>query len=582
MLRLCCSSSKTMVSSMPRLVGGKTLQPSVRHSSSGGGGGAKASTNISSSPHYYGFYFVQIVGTTLALSVGTLGGTVGYSAVDPDFRKMVEENIPGSDQLLELVLGEKEPTSPVKPVPSKLKISSPVVITKPKVEETTPPPPAVLTTSESSASVLPAALEVPAPPMEVPAPPMEVSAPPVEEVPAPPAPMEVPAPAVEEAPAPAMKVLAPPVEEVTAQPVEVPAPPVEEVSAPPVEVVAPPVKEIPACNENDPADNFTPAAVDDTIAVDVVKTAQAEVSPIIEVASVEVVIETVDDSIKKNEASSPSVDILSPAGAADTPDPENTNLQVVLVELCQEMQEMVASAVSEYEASSEAVVTHINLMQKLLESNLTVKDDSAWNEMFAAAQAKSEKSKTAEVREKEAMAAIANVMESISAGRRNKVTSTNPELVVAEETANIAIYQLDQAKARRASVQSEARVLEEYRDLVEAGREQFHKEMASIMPDVKLGEKNGKLTEDELNMFITHAYKKVLFLQQEMAKQQTVEQERFKKALEKQRLETEALAMEQVEGELERQGRELLLEQEKKMAAIREEAISSSTEHLWG
>jgi hypothetical protein len=44
---------------------------------------------------------------------------------------------------------------------------------------------------------------------------------------------------------------------------------------------------------------------------------------------------------------------------------------------------------------------------------------------------------------------------------------------------------------------------------VEEGRQQFHREMASIMPDVKLGEKNSRLTEDELNMFITHAYRKV-------------------------------------------------------------------------
>merc|ERR1719435_701284 len=130
---------------------------------------------------------------------------------------------------------------------------------------------------------------------------------------------------------------------------------------------------------------------------------------------------------------------------------------------------------------------------------------------------------------------------------------------------------LEKAKARRATVQSEARVMEEYRDLVEAGREQFHKEMASIMPDVKLGEKNGKLTEEELNMFITHAYKKVLFLQQEVAKQQTLEQDRFKKALDKQRMETETLATNHLQGELERQAREMEVEHEKKMAAIKED-----------
>ena len=57
-----------------------------------------------------------------------MGGVVGYSAVDQDFRKMVEETLPGSGELMELVLGGKEVIPLPKPVPSKLKISSPVAL----------------------------------------------------------------------------------------------------------------------------------------------------------------------------------------------------------------------------------------------------------------------------------------------------------------------------------------------------------------------------------------------------------------------------------------------------------------------
>merc|ERR1719449_102506 len=178
----------------------------------------------------------------------------------------------------------------------------------------------------------------------------------------------------------------------------------------------------------------------------------------------------------------------------------------------------------------------MELMEKVLESNVSAKDEAAWNHMFVAAQTKSEKNKLAENSERKAKVAIANVVESVAAGRKNKITSTNPKLLAAEEAANKALYILDQAKVKRASVETEAKIMEEYRDLVEVGREEFQKEMASIMPDVKLGEKSGKLTEEELNMFITHAYRKVLFLQQELAKVQTLEQEKFRKALEKQRM----------------------------------------------
>lgn len=129
--------------------------------------------------------------------------------------------------------------------------------------------------------------------------------------------------------------------------------------------------------------------------------------------------------------------------------------------------------------------------------------------VFEAATIKSDALKFAEIKEKEAIASINNVLESIDAGRKNKATATNPQLIVAEEAANRAMYQLEQARARIAAVEGEARVVEQYRDLVEEGRQQFHQEMASIMPDVKLGEKNSKLTEDELNLFITHAYRKV-------------------------------------------------------------------------
>ena len=222
-----------------------------------------------------------------------------------------------------------------------------------------------------------------------------------------------------------------------------------------------------------------------------------------------------------------------------TPDIENTSLETVLVELCKEMREMVEGAVTGYHVATETVTSHMNIMQEVLETNMTGKDEAAWNKMFEAAVAKSDATKCAEIKEREAVAAIENVIEIIAAGRKNKSTANNLELMVAEESANRAIGMLEQAKAKGATMRSELKVMEEYRDLVEAGRQQFHKEMASIMPDVKLGEKNGKLNEDELNMFITHAYKKVLHLQQELARQQTLEQERFKKALEKQRVDTQ-------------------------------------------
>jgi len=489
----------------------------------------------------------KILGTSLVISATTVGGVVGYSAVDKEFRKMVEDSVPGTSELMELVLGkEEEVISPPKPLPSKLRIPSSVVITIPQVEEKKPvmddppqePHSSLTSTSQelSTPAVPPASLEISD--VEVSEPvkdiPLTIAA--VEDIP----PVEIPA----------KTEVSEPVAEIPSSSAEITTTP--EVPPPPVEL--PPEITV---NDDEKEKVLLPVNVE-VVGVNVT----AEVEKLSNNESI-TTSESEEKEEKEKVASSTSV------GAFD--DAENMSLEGTLLDLCQEMQAMVTVAVSGYESSSEAVETHMNIMQKVLESNLTVKDESVWNEMFVAAQNKSEKDKSAEKMEKEAMAAIANVLESISAGRRNKVTSINPKLVLAEEEANQAIYKLDQAKSRRAVVQSKASVMEEYKDLVEAGREQFHKEMASIMPDVKLGEKNGKLTEEELNMFITHAYKKVLFLQQEVAKQQTLEQERFKKALDKQRMETETLATNHLQGELERQAREMEVEHEKKMAAIKED-----------
>jgi len=494
---------------MLRGASGSRAPVGLRHASSGGGGGGGA---------------IKAAAATLLLTGGGLGGAVAYASVDDDFRKLLEESVPGSDQVLELLIGAPAPPPPPPPKPavSKLKIPSSVVVTKPKEQ------PQPVQASEPVKAVEPAlkeeekSVEAPMPPM----PPME--------------PLKVPEPELIPPPEPA----AAPVVEV---PVEVP---VEEIKPEAVvEAVAEPVETAPTVPE--PAAESVPEPVVEPVA--------------------EPVVEPVAESVPET-APEASVPVEAAPAFAISPDIDNSSLETVLEELTKEMKTTVDNAVSGYEVSSDAVLNHINIMQKVLESNLTVKDDAAWNEMFEAAVAKSDATKAAEIKEREAIAAIDNVIESIAAGRKNRTTSTNPALLVAEEEANRAIYQLEQAKVKGTAIQGEAKVMEEYRELVEAGKQQFQKEMASIMPDVKLGEQSGKLTEDELNMFITHAYRKVLFLQQELAKQQTLEQERFKKALEKQRLETQMVATEKIESELERQKRDLELEHERRMAVIRDEA----------
>jgi len=588
---------------MLRGASGSRAPVGLRHASSGGGGGGGA---------------IKAAAATLLLTGGGLGGAVAYASVDDDFRKLLEESVPGSDQVLELLIGAPAPPPPPPPKPavSKLKIPSSVVVTKPKVEKTEealppappspplePPAPEIAPPHAVEATVVEtpiaakAAVEIP-PAVET-SPVVETAAQDIvkpeaasaeaiveptsvesEKVPEPPIisqeqPQPVQASEPVKAVEPALKE-----EEKSVEAPMPPMPPMEPLKVPEPELIPPPepaaapVVEVPV---EVPVEEIKPEAVVEAVAepVETAPTvpepaAESVPEPVVEPVA-EPVVEPVAESVPET-APEASVPVEVAPAFAISPDIDNSSLETVLEELTKEMKTTVDNAVSGYEVSSDAVLNHINIMQKVLESNLTVKDDAAWNEMFEAAVAKSDATKAAEIKEREAIAAIDNVIESIAAGRKNRTTSTNPALLVAEEEANRAIYQLEQAKVKGTAIQGEAKVMEEYRELVEAGKQQFQKEMASIMPDVKLGEQSGKLTEDELNMFITHAYRKVLFLQQELAKQQTLEQERFKKALEKQRLETQMVATEKIESELERQKRDLELEHERRMAVIRDEA----------
>merc|ERR1712106_133381 len=64
---------------------------------------------------------------------------------------------------------------------------------------------------------------------------------------------------------------------------------------------------------------------------------------------------------------------------------------------------------------------------------------------------------------------------------------------------------------------------------------------------------------------------KVLHLQQDLARQQTLEQEKFKKALEKQREDIQVGESKKMELELAKQARDMVVEQDKKMEIIKEE-----------
>jgi Mitochondrial inner membrane protein len=48
----------------------------------------------------------KAVAATLLVTTGVVGGTIGYAAVDPGFRKSLGDTVPGTEDVLQLILGQ--------------------------------------------------------------------------------------------------------------------------------------------------------------------------------------------------------------------------------------------------------------------------------------------------------------------------------------------------------------------------------------------------------------------------------------------------------------------------------------------
>jgi len=123
------------------------------------------------------------------------------------------------------------------------------------------------------------------------------------------------------------------------------------------------------------------------------------------------------------------------------------------------------------------------------------------------------------------------------------------------------------------SAKKESYLVEQYRDLVEEGRQQFRREVSAILghSSEETAGQNQPLTEEEMNVFITHAYKKVASLQQQLGKLKLFHEQIDQTQLNEQELRKQVMTEEVVQEELEAQKRQLDVEHHQRVSAIREE-----------
>ena len=170
---------------------------------------------------------------------------------------------------------------------------------------------------------------------------------------------------------------------------------------------------------------------------------------------------------------------------------EAAELEAKLEEACKLMEAKVKKVKECSQGSIDATKHHMALIQGALDDSETTDKKRAWNDVFEAANKKSELLKDTDQTLSDALKFV-------------------KDCVVADEHKAASLAELEKVVSALDAVKKEAKLIDDYRNLVEEGRQQFQKEIEAILPGTNLSDSNQlRLSQEELNTFMTHAYRLV-------------------------------------------------------------------------
>uniref|UniRef100_A0A1E1X7Z2 MICOS complex subunit MIC60 n=1 Tax=Amblyomma aureolatum TaxID=187763 RepID=A0A1E1X7Z2_9ACAR len=149
-----------------------------------------------------------------------------------------------------------------------------------------------------------------------------------------------------------------------------------------------------------------------------------------------------------------------------------------------------------------------------------------WDEALQAKEAKLAAAQKSAVKSERAWKCLENLQNAIKKGLEDKETHNNFALGPAEHAAKVAREQLRNAESEMRTAKEAARTASDYSEAVERAQLHFQKEIEALLPETKFSEPGQKLSEDELNLLLAHAHRKVENLTKAHAKMQVTEQER--------------------------------------------------------
>ncbi|KAJ8917830.1 hypothetical protein NQ315_010739 [Exocentrus adspersus] len=242
--------------------------------------------------------------------------------------------------------------------------------------------------------------------------------------------------------------------------------------------------------------------------------------------------------------------------------------------ICQSAEE----AVNAYNKALFILKTYNQDIEYIIDVAVNEIKPETWDEVRRKTKSKHECIRRAQEKADEATRDINQLKDLVSRSTFD-VPETTKEII----RNNISKVQDDIQKARKQLdvEQRSGSVTEKYWDKVEKARSHFSKELESLFPCIDLSQKELKINEDDLDLFILHTYANVLFYQKELAKMETIVQEKVRQAVEAARKGGgEPLTNAQICEALEQEKRRLALCFQQQLLKVRKEAEQELRDQL--
>ncbi|XP_007543942.1 MICOS complex subunit MIC60 isoform X4 [Poecilia formosa] len=230
-------------------------------------------------------------------------------------------------------------------------------------------------------------------------------------------------------------------------------------------------------------------------------------------------------------------------------------------------------AIGAQEAALQAITQHTHKLKEAMETEGPTEEKSTqWKDLEAALADRTTSvnvAKTALVKANEALDGLKSV---IDKSRGLKITAARPLILAAEENLHKMVVDLDKVVSKVQSAESEAKIVAQYTELVNEAKQQFQREVSSLTPEIQANWKGltGKLSTDDLNALIAHAHRRIDQLNRELAEQRVRGQIHMEAALEQQRAEDQKALDKAVGTATQHVKEEARLDQERKLAELRE------------